>query len=1078
TVTGWDGGGSVVLPGSYALILDPDYADNYPIPEAAHRLSIASSLTLGNGLSTNDPITLRDTTGALVSSFGHPSDAGNGISIERSDPAAADIAGSWAGSTCMAGNSPGQGDCETAVPNETPLTVALTEVMANALDEDTGEFIELFNFGSELVDLSGWTIDDGDKVEPLQAYTPGGAMLLQPGAFALVLDSEYDAGTYAIGPGVLRLRTPDSSIASGLATTDPITLRAADGAVVATFTTPFNPGNGISAERMGLTTDVWLASVCGASPGVLGCDVDPGPTTPSLTTPQVVITEVMSNPLNEGTGEFVELYNAGMSPVDLTTLSFQDASATDALVAWQNSAVVLQPGQLAVVVDSDYDQSYEIAGSPLMMTTADKHLGNGLATGESLTLWLGDMLLSSYSHPFNAGNGSSVERAFPTAPDAPEAWSKSSCAGGSPGAINCTNPASPGVGSVPDGVVCPFGSGDCAGGICTVDPVSKLALCGSACASGTCADTFACLATDDPAWPQVCRPIAEVVTPPTDAPSLLLTEVRLKPSAAELVEIYNPNALAVSLQDVYLADYPGYHQITSGSEPPNAADFRMRFPNGASIAPGEYVTISLESASHFVSAHGVLPDYDTWPSDPKAPSMVGQIGSSAGLGNGSEMLVLFRWDGSSPGVTDLDYVVWGTGTASMDKTGVSIGAFTYADETPGAAQSTAPVPSLGSISRCDLTETGQAFGGNGAAGEDHTSEPLATTWRVSQDPSPGGAGPGCEQACVATCSGQCGADGCGGSCGQCGESEYCEFDTCLPIATGLDVTAYNKGWGGFKLPDAIGTEATLKLFTESATFEAFFGIPAPSDVDLSTHHLLFYSAGSYPVGAGNSATVTEVVDNNSELFVFTTRTYPEEDCITLNLPVPVWNLYTVSKPVSGATALEQIHGEEDIWCVTEGAPNIGASCGATQVCGEDLLCAGLTNGFSGFCNPKWMWGTYYAQTPTAIPDTGQVTLPLIISAQASVEVDVILYVQITHPDPSKLTLTMLNPLNEEGDISQAVPIFDQEPTTGPNLTLHVPVKGFSGDEVANGEWALVVEDHGAGGGTVDVLWTEMTSRWD
>lgn len=545
-----------------------------------------------------------------------------------------------------------------------------------------------------------------------------------------------------------------------------------------------------------------------------------------------------------------------------------------------------------------------------------------------------------------------------------------------------------------------------------------------------------------------------------------------------MVEIYNPNALAVSLQDVYLSDYPAYHQITSGSEPPNAADFRMRFPNGTSIQPGEYVTISLESASHFASEHGVLPDYDTWPSDSKAPSMVGQIGSSASLGNGSEMVVLFRWNGSSPGVTDLDYVVWGTGTAGMDKSGVSIGTFTYPDETPGAAQSVAPVPSIGSLSRCDLTESGQLSGGNGAAGEDHTSEPLAATWRVSQLPTPGAAGPGCAQACGPSCTGTCGADGCGGSCGQCGAAEYCEVDACLPIATGLEIAAYNKGWNGFKLPDGKGTEATLELFTEPAEFEAFFGVPVPGGVDMSTHHLLFYSAGSYPVGAGNSAVVTEVVDNNTELFVFTTRTVPEEDCITLNLPIPVWNLYTVSKPVSGATTLEPIHGEEDIWCFTEGSNNIGASCGATQVCGEDLLCAGLTNGFSGFCNPKWMWGTYYAETPVSIPDAGQVTLPLVISAQASVEVDVILYVQITHPHPSQLTLTMLNPLNCEGDISQAVSIFDQEPTTGPNLTLHVPVKGFSGDEVANGEWALVVEDHGGGGGTVDVVWTEMTSRWD
>ena len=74
---------------------------------------------------------------------------------------------------------------------------------------------------------------------------------------------------------------------------------------------------------------------------------------------------------------------------------------------------------------------------------------------------------------------------------------------------------------------------------------------------------------------------------------------------------------------------------------------------------------------------------------------------------------------------------------------------------------------------------------------------------------------------------------------------------------------------------------------------------------------------------------------------------------------------------------------------------------------------------------------------------------------------------------------MLNPLNEEGDISQSVVVFDQVPGGGPDLLIHQAILGFSGDEVANGEWALVVEDHTAGStGTVNVLWTEMTSRWD
>jgi subtilisin-like proprotein convertase family protein len=149
------------------------------------------------------------------------------------------------------------------------------------------------------------------------------------------------------------------------------------------------------------------------------------------------------------------------------------------------------------------------------------------------------------------------------------------------------------------------------------------------------------------------------------------------------------------------------------------------------------------------------------------------------------------------------------------------------------------------------------------------------------------------------------------------------------------------------------------------------------------------------------------------------------------------------------------------------------------VCGEDLICAGMTLWGDGLCNPKWMWGYFYGPTPTGIPDGGQVTVPLVVSALASVEVDVVLYVDITHPDPSQLTLTMMNPMTPEGEISQWVVVWDQEATTGPNLVLHEAVIGFSGDEVANGEWSLIVEDHAAGStGTINTVWTEMTSRWD
>lgn len=1091
TLAGWQGGSTSIPAGAYAVVLDPDYADDYTIDGAAVLLTLVSSTTLGNGLSTNDPMTLSDSTNAVVSSFSYPFDAGNGVSVERTSATAPDVASSWRASTCTSGGSPGSGACVSQPPSGA-VTIAITEVMANALTEDTDEFVELYNFGTEPVDLAGWTLSDGDKTEALTPTSAGGTMVLQPGAFALVMDSEYPAsgGIYSIPAGVLRLRTPDSSIASGLATTDPITLFAADGATVATMSSPFNPGNGVSAELVDLLAgDVpsnWVASSCGASPGALNCAGGPIVVTKTLTPLNVVINEVMANPLNEGTGEFVEIFNAGDVAVDLTTLTIAGVSAVDALVAYNAGPTVLQPGAYGVIIDSDYAGEYSFGASAVIVTTTDKHIDNGLAVTEMVTLSAngGADVLSTYGFPFNPGNGTSVERSVPTSADSPDTWVSSNCASGSsPGGPNCTAVGGPASGTVADGLPCAFGSGDCAGGVCLSDALTDVALCASDCSADSCGAGFLCVATGDANWAQVCWPEDGAVDPgPTGLPSLLLSEIVVRTGAAEFIELHNPNAVEVSLDHVYLADYADYHGITSGSSPPISSDFRMGFPTGATIAAGEYVTVSLESAGHFESVHGLYPDYDTWPSDPNAPSMQGQIGSNAGLSNGAEMVVLFYWDGASALVTDLDYVVYGNTTYAMDKTGITVGSAAYKDQVAAALQQPAAAPgSAGaSLEHCDLLETGQTvFGGNGANGEDHTSEPFASTWQVVVGASPGAAPQACAGTCTPVCNGNCGGDGCGGSCGSCGGGEYCEVDTCLPIATGLTLEVVKKGWNGWKLPEGFGTTHTLLMFTNANEFTAHFGVEPPSEADFGTENVVFFSAGSAPLTNGANAVVTEVVDNNTELFVFTTFSIPQEDCIGLNLPVPVWNMYTVTKPVSGATALTEIYGEDEVWCGVPGSSGNGGSCGPTQVCGEDFVCAGLTYGGDGNCNPKSMWGTFYGPTPTAIPDSGSVTLPLVVSTMASVEVDVVLYVDITHSDPSQLTVTMLNPLNEEGDISQSATIFDQVAGSGPNLLIHRAVLGFSGDEVANGEWALVVEDHSPGGtGTVNVLWMEMTSRWD
>ena len=85
-------------------------------------------------------------------------------------------------------------------------------------------------------------------------------------------------GEYDIPADALWLTTDDTTIGSGLATTDEISLYEDDAAsLVSTFMSPWNPGNAISDEIIDLTggdtSSNWQASACdsGSSPGQSDC---------------------------------------------------------------------------------------------------------------------------------------------------------------------------------------------------------------------------------------------------------------------------------------------------------------------------------------------------------------------------------------------------------------------------------------------------------------------------------------------------------------------------------------------------------------------------------------------------------------------------------------------------------------------------------------------------------------------------------------------------------------------------------------------------------------------------------------
>jgi hypothetical protein len=280
--------------------------------------------------------------------------------------------------------------------------------------------------------------------------------------------------------------------------------------------------------------------------------------------------------------------------------------------------------------------------------------------------------------------------------------------------------------------------------------------------------------------------VATSFSPPAvlAADHLLLTEFAVRPTDAEFVEIFNPTAQAIDLTDVYISDYVlasnplnNYWRMVDGTLVPDPAfpnDFLARFPDGAVIQPGESKVISLHDDalfSSFWSQGGQVytPDFELTQDGPAdgvrdmvdpGPALIGAayIQSQAGLSNDREVVVLFRWDGVSDLVQDLDIVQWSNAgpafnTLSPNKTGVTVdgpdadaAASAYLPDTDPQGQDLAS--SLTGSHDIELTVARTNFqegtetlqGGNGATGHDETSENLSATWRANSAPSIGSPG--------------------------------------------------------------------------------------------------------------------------------------------------------------------------------------------------------------------------------------------------------------------------------------------------------------------------------------------------
>ncbi len=306
--------------------------------------------------------------------------------------------------------------------------------MANPLDEDTGEYIELYNHGEDPVDAAGLLFSDGDKTDRIVGYE-GGPTVIAVGAYAVILDPEY-AGEYDIPAGTTLLAPTNSDLGNGLAPAgDPIYLLTAEAVPIDTYSYPVDPGNGVSREKVDVTGDDlpenWAASPCGTTPGEPNCA--------GWETFPLLISEVMANPIDEYTGEYVELYNHGDKALNSAVFYFYDGDAYDVIKGYQGGSALIPPGSYAVLLDADFAGEYTFPEGTTLLTTGNKTLGNGLSINDPTFILTWDLrTVDSYSSPFNPGNGVSAEKKDLFGDDVLENWMPSPC-GWTPGDLNCAS---------------------------------------------------------------------------------------------------------------------------------------------------------------------------------------------------------------------------------------------------------------------------------------------------------------------------------------------------------------------------------------------------------------------------------------------------------------------------------------------------------------------------------------------------------------------------------------------------------------------------------------------------------------
>ncbi|MCD4700650.1 MAG: lamin tail domain-containing protein, partial [Candidatus Aegiribacteria sp.] len=427
-------GTDTIPPFGFALVFELDYPDApaYDIPSGTLILTTGDH-SICNGLAaSSDPLTLFDPGGTAnsnaVSTYGTPLpsdiwqnrdddeldgipfDPGEDRTVERFPWSSSDQEGSW--SAGPEGGSPGS---HAEAPSDT-LNISCDSVWTLPSEPSPGELFQI-----------------------RASFTCWGNTVPSSGTLVLFLDSQGDSTV-----------SPDEILAEFSATV----LQPGYTEIFTVFLS-LEQGWFLPSAVADVPEDEYPEDDFASSVLAVGGGINP------------VITEVLCNPLDEDTGEFIEIYYPGPGIFPICGCSFTDGDALDCICKW-SEALLIDPSAVygscipsehyGLIMDPEYAggmQEYDLAESTFVFTVENTTIGDGLTGNDPVTLYnmLGTAqvnVLSTYGTPlqyddpllcdddeldgipFDPGEFHSVERKSSDLPDEEYFWAVSP-EGGTPG---------------------------------------------------------------------------------------------------------------------------------------------------------------------------------------------------------------------------------------------------------------------------------------------------------------------------------------------------------------------------------------------------------------------------------------------------------------------------------------------------------------------------------------------------------------------------------------------------------------------------------------------------------------------